>query len=298
MPTASRMNTGRNDDAPADVGQMSDLLHKTIVRWLAAGIVVALLALLWLDGSITQLWRDEDAVMARIERSGVMRVGMDANYPPFEWIDAEGVYQGYDVDLARALAARLGVEAQFVSVHFDGLYDALEATKFDLIISALPYDRTMTRDLRYSQAYFDAGLVLLARDGDLQIETVEAIDGMRVAVELGSEGHLHARLLQRDKGLALDMVIVREPEALVGALLDGSADLAICDRVSALAYRTAHPELHIVGPALTQEAYVIAAPIEAIDLMALVDEALDAWREGGELATWEARWLGGGDSQD
>ena len=85
---------------------------------------------------------------------------MDASFPPFEVVDGDGRFVGFDVDLATALAERWGVGVRFVDVHFDGLYDALQADKFDLIISALPYDRTMTRDVAYSVSYYDAGELL------------------------------------------------------------------------------------------------------------------------------------------
>ena len=107
----------------------------------------------------------EGSLFERILASGVLRVGMDASYPPFETENADGTCAGYDVDLARALAARWGVRAEFVNVHLDGLYDALRAGKCDVIISAIPYDRTMTRDVLYSTAYLNAGLVLVVREG-------------------------------------------------------------------------------------------------------------------------------------
>jgi polar amino acid transport system substrate-binding protein len=253
--------------------------------------LVCLAALLWRGGAALGILGGKDVVLDRVQHTGQLRVGMDASYPPFEWVDEEGAFRGYDVDLATALAERLGAAPQFVNVHFDGLYDALLADKFDVIISALPYDRTMTRDLLYSQSYFDAGLVLLGQQGGTAIDTLEQLDGMTVAVELGSAGHQQARLMMRDRGLALTILTLRELDAVPLAVLSGEADVAICDRVTALQFLGRYQGLAIVGPMLTSDPYVIAASPRAGQFLALVNEALAAWRADGALAALENRWL-------
>jgi len=110
-------------------------------------------------------------------------------------VNEAGQFVGYDVDLARALAERWGCRAEFASVSFDGLYDALRTDKFDLLISALPYDRTLTRDVLYSQSYFNAGEVLVARSDDIALSTLADLGDDAISVELGSEAHQLARQL-------------------------------------------------------------------------------------------------------
>ena len=82
---------------------------------------------------------EKDHTWAVIQQTGMLRVGMDASYPPFEEIDeTTGELRGYDVELAREIGRRLGLEVQFVNIGFDGLYDALITKKVDAVISALP----------------------------------------------------------------------------------------------------------------------------------------------------------------
>ena len=66
-----------------------------------------------------------------------------------------GQIVGLDVDLARAIAFDLGVEAEFVNIGFDGLYDALLARRVDMVISGLPYDPRWTQDVAYTLNYFN-----------------------------------------------------------------------------------------------------------------------------------------------
>ena len=259
------------------------------VAWVAialSSLLLIALALRMLGGALRR-----DEIWARIQREKVLRVGTDASFPPFEVVDAEGRFSGLDVDLATELGRRWGVQVRFINAGFDGLYDALKMGKFDLIISALPYDRTQTRDLLYSPSYFNAGQVLLARNDDQRLRSFEDLEGKVVAVELGSEAHQLVRRLARDKGMHLEVVVEREPEQAVALLRQGTADALVCDRVAAYTYMRGTDDLRLVGPPLTDEPYVIAARPDAPMLIEQVTQALEEWRASGMLDGLLRRWF-------
>ncbi|HHX43161.1 MAG TPA: amino acid ABC transporter substrate-binding protein [Chloroflexi bacterium] len=233
-----------------------------------------------------------DPTWERIHREGQLRVGMDASFPPFEVVDGDGRFVGFDVDLATALAERWGVGVRFVDVHFDGLYDALQADKFDLIISALPYDRTMTRDVAYSVSYYDAGELLLVPAG-ANTASIADLDGGVCGVELGSTAHQLVRQVVRDRGLAIEVVAAREAEELPEQLLSGALDGIVCDSLTAHDWMGRWPDLQVVGPPLTSDPYVIAARPDSPELLQQVNLALREWRTSGYLEELQARWFGG-----
>lgn len=258
-------------------------------RWyLVAGLVtvaIAALILLSLLGG-----GERDKVWARIHHEGVLRVGMDASYPPFEFVDGAGQFRGLDVDLAQALADRWGVRLEIVNVGFDGLYDALRDKKFDLIVSALPYDPFLRKDFGFSYSYFNAGLRWVARPDILA--TLADPSGRRVAVQTGSAADVHARTLQRR--FPQMTLVMRDEVAQVGdALAGGDADAAILDGVSALQFVAAHPGFAIGGALLTDEPYVIAMPLDSPTLKREVNAALVDFRESGQLDAWIATWVSG-----
>jgi polar amino acid transport system substrate-binding protein len=165
---------------------------------------------------LTRFGREEDETWARIQREGLMRVGMDASWPPFEYIDEPtGQIVGLDVDLARAIGQRLGVEVELVNVGFDSLYDALYVGRFDAIVSALPYDPLLYGDVAYSISYFNAGQVLVVRADKTEINETNDLSGKRLGVELASEGDAVSRRLQKKiEGLSLS--ITRLPRTCCG----------------------------------------------------------------------------------
>lgn len=233
----------------------------------------------------------EDA-WRQISSTGLVRVAMDAAYPPFEWVDDQGFYHGLDADLARTIASRWGVEVVFINVSFDGLYDALFAHKADLILSALPYDTLLTRDVLYSRPYVAGGQVIVVPTANDSIVTASDLSGKSVAVELGAEGHALLSRLNRDSGLAIDILALNDLSAAAAALEDGRASALVCDRIDALAL-TAAGKLRIAGDSLTVDPYVIAVRADSPTLAREIDAALSDLSADGTLSRLEERWLVG-----
>lgn len=233
--------------------------------------------------------RQEDETWARIQQAGVMRVGLDPSFPPFE-VDNAGQIAGYDVDLAQALAQRWGVAIQLVPIHFDGLVDGLLTEQYDAIISAYPYDPRLTRDVAYSEAYFNAGQVLVVREDETAIAGVGDLAGRRLAVEWGSGGDVEARrLAQRVDGL--EIAPFETPAAALDGLRAGQADAALVDAVSALGYIGKPGGVRVVGEPLTDERYIIVVRPDSRRLLEEIDSALTDFRQAGLFEQLRARWF-------
>ncbi len=260
-------------------------------RWLVlAAISVALLLaailLLWQTVGVTR-----DRVWAHIQTSGQWLVGMDPSFPPFQDLDEAGRPVGFDVDLTRAIAAYWGVEAQIEGIGFDGLVDAVQAGRLDSAISALPYQPERTQDVAFSDAYFEAGLVLVTPAGSTAVASVDDLAGRRLAVEWGSEGDVQARLLRRRFP---DLVLLPgdTPQAALLAVAEGQADATLVDHISALQFTAGDARLAISPQAVVSDPYVIVLPREAPVLQQQVGEALRALQADGTLDALVTRWFG------
>ena len=261
------------------------------VMWL---ILIAA-ALLVVAGLATRaVLADRDPTWERIRQTGVWRVGMDPSFPPFENLD--GATQqpiGLDVDLANAIASRWGVKAEIVGVGFDELIDAVSAYRVDSAISALPVVEHRTREVSFSAPYVEAGVLLVAprenaitKSGDLA--------GKRLAAEWGSAGDAQARVLQRELGGNLTLVLRESPDLALRSVLAGEADAAAVDAVSLALFDAEKDRLTTIGEPLQSEPYVIVVPAHAPKLLAAINETLVELAADGTLAAIQARWLESG----
>jgi polar amino acid transport system substrate-binding protein len=103
-------------------------------------LAVAFVALWLLPDIAAWLERKPDEAWARVQSSGVIRFATDASYHPFEGVGSDGVFYGLDIDIAREVARRIGVRAEFLNAGMDALYDMLRVGQADVSISALPAD--------------------------------------------------------------------------------------------------------------------------------------------------------------
>lgn len=249
-----------------------------------------LLLILLLTLSLVACNHSRDAAWERVQESGVLRVGMDASFPPFESIAADGALVGFDVELARELGRRLdpalsnveGVEVKFIAnLPYDGLYDALTANRVDVVISALFVRPDKMADFAYSTPYFDAGPVLVVGSAQGEIRGLSDLAQHRLATALGTRGDREARkLARRMVGLTVEPYSTAA-EALA-AVADGEADAALVDHVSALA-ATESFDLVIVGEPVVEEPYAVCMRADSRQLLRAVNEALAEMAADGTL---------------
>ncbi len=260
---------------------------RPVAFWVVIGLVVA--AVVWL--LIRGMFGGRDATWARIQETGVWRVGMDPSFPPFEDLDPTTQRPiGFDVDLAQAIATRWGVRAEIVGVGFDQLLDAVAAHRVDSAISAHPVIPHRAKDVAFSPPYFEAGVVLAVPAGS-PITGPGDLAGKRVAAEWGSEGDAQARLLQRQENSNLALILRPSADAALAAVLAGEADAAIVDAVSLALFNRGGAGLVAVGEPLRRDPYVVVLPVDAPQLGGAINEALTALNADGTLAQLRARWL-------
>ena len=99
--------------------------------------------------------------LEQIKSAGVIKVGMMGTYAPYNFLNDNKEMDGYDADIAREVAKRLGVEVEFVSQEFSGLTPSLQAKKLDAIISQMTITDDRKKVLDFSDPYITTKLKLL-----------------------------------------------------------------------------------------------------------------------------------------
>lgn len=225
-----------------------------------------------------------DETWTRIEKEKVVRIGIDPSSPPFIVDDGTGKLSGFDVALANVLADTWGVKIQYVYTGYDGLYDALNADRFDMILSALPYNPTKTQDVAFSRSYFNGGPILIVRGDDTGTVGLESLKDRTIAVELGSKGDAVARKWQKRYNLGLRQ-FDSTSEAL-RALQRGEMNAAIVDPIAFYDFQRSEGAAltwKVVGKPLAEENYIIAVRRDSTRLLREINLVIDTLRGNGTL---------------
>ncbi len=119
--------------------------------------------------------------------AGTLTVGSDTTYPPQEFIDtATSSATGFDVDLVKAIAQRMGLKANVVTAKFDSIIDSLSSKRFDIVISAVTITNERKQKVDFVP-YFNAGESLLVQKGNPKnIKAPTDLCGLDVGVQNGT----------------------------------------------------------------------------------------------------------------
>jgi len=230
---------------------------------------------------------EETVGMAALE---VVTVGMNAEYPPFEFVDESGEVAGFDVDLMRALAEEAGFEVEFVNTRWDGIFVALQSGEFDAVASAATITEEREEIVDFSNPYFNAGqMIAVPEDQAGEISTPEDLVGLRVGVQAGTTGDIAISEVE-----GVEVVRYDEITLAFQALGAGDIDAIVNDGPVSADIISKNPELGVVlvGDPFTDEFYGIAVQPDLPELLDTINQALEAIITDGTYAEIYENWFG------
>lgn len=247
-----------------------------------AGLLAVLALVALLVGACGSKPTGEETLAA-----GVLRVGTEGTYAPFSYHDqVTGQLSGYDVDVARAVADRLGVRAEFVETPWDSIFAALEAGRFDLVANQVTI--TPERQSKYdmSQPYAVGEGVIVTRADNSSITSLADLKGKTTAQSMTSNW----AQIARDAGARVESV--EGFTQAVKLLNQDRVDAIVNDSIAVYAYlaETNDTSVKIAGPAGKKSEQGFAARKNS-GLIADVDRALEELRADGTLADISQRYL-------
>jgi polar amino acid transport system substrate-binding protein len=220
----------------------------------------------------------------------VVKIGTNAEYPPFEFVDEAGNIVGFDPELVAEIAKRAGFEFELVNTRWDGIFVALASGEFDMVASAATITDEREEIVDFSQPYFYASqriAVLESRASEIQ--NVEDLAGLRVAVQAGTTGDIYASELP-----GVEVVRYDEITLAFQALASGDVDAVINDGPVSADIIEKNPELGavLVGPPLSEEYYGIAVQPTKPELLDAVNKALAEIIADGTYEQLYLKWFG------
>ena len=160
----------------------------------------------------------KESLLERINAKGTITVGTEGTYAPFTYHDASGKLTGYDVEVTRAVAEKLGVKVDFKETQWDAMLAGLKGERFDLVANQVGLttpERQATFDK--SEAYSWSGAMLVARNDETRVAKAEDVKGLKAAQTLSSNyGELaaknQAQIVAVD-GMAQALLLVQQKRA-------------------------------------------------------------------------------------
>lgn len=191
---------------------------------------------------------------SQISDSGVIRVGTDATFPPFEWHDtATGNVVGFDVDLARAVFGRLGYTVEVIAVALNDLIPELNAGTYDVVLSAYTITADRNELALFSLPYYETGLAIVTAIDDSSLTGIADLVGKRVGVQRGSTGERLGQRIFRAEVFSYDSI-----GQAFRALEEGSVHAVLNDRPTSALYVTGGGRARLVDGMIERERYAAA----------------------------------------
>jgi lysine/arginine/ornithine transport system substrate-binding protein len=157
--------------------------------------------------------------------------GVDPTYPPFESIAPNGQFVGFDIDLGKAICADLKVKCVFVQQGFDGIIPALEARKFDAILSSMTKTAQRAQQIDFTTEMYNEPTSLIAKKGAGLAPTAASLKGKTVGVESGTIQESYANAYWKPNGV--NVVSYPGQDQVYADLLSGRLDASLQDSVEA-----------------------------------------------------------------
>lgn len=133
-----------------------------------------------------------DASDFNVEDMTKLTIGVDDTYPPMEFRNEDMELVGFDIDFAKALGEELGVEVEFIPTAWDGIFAGLMSNKYDVIISSVSMTPERLQGFEFSNPYLANGQVIVVKEGDDSINSVEDLAGKKVGVQFQTTADIAA----------------------------------------------------------------------------------------------------------
>ena len=232
----------------------------------------------------------EDDQLAQIQEKGEIVVAMEGTWSPWTYHDENDELVGYDVEVAKAIAEKLGVKATFVEGEWDGLFAGMDAGRYDIVVNGVDITEERAQKYDFTEPYaYNRTAIIVTKDND-EIQSFEDLDGKNTANTISST---YAELAEQ---YGANVTGVDDLNQTFELLLSGRIDATLNAELTYYDYLRAHPDANVKIAALTEEASEVAIPLRkgaaSDNLRAAINQALDELRADGTLSELSVKYFG------
>ncbi len=209
---------------------------------------------------------------------GVLVMATNAEFPPYEYHDG-GSIVGIDVEVAEAIAAKLGMTLEIDDIAFDSIIPELESGKADIGVAGMTVSEDRLKNVDFTDTYTTASQVIIVKEVS-GIAGPDDLAGKYIGVQLGTTGDIYASDYE-EEGSTIERY--NKGFEAVQAMLQGKIDAVVIDVEPAKVFVAQNEGIKILDEPLTVEEYAIAIKKGNTELLDKVNKALGELKESGEL---------------
>jgi cystine transport system substrate-binding protein len=234
------------------------------MNWLKSLIVAGTLQALAITAAAA------GANLDQIKADGVLKIGTEGTYAPFTYHDASNELVGFDVEIGKAVAAKLGVKAEFLEGKWDGLSAGLDANRYDAVINQVGITEERKAKYDFSDPYIASKAVLIVKGDNTDIKGFADLKGKKSAQSLTSN---FGKLAEKN---GAELVGTDGFDQSIQLLLTGRADATINDSLSFLDFKKHKPDADVKIAAQEENADYSGVIVRKGDpeLVAAINKAL------------------------
>ena len=214
--------------------------------------------------------------------AGKLHMSTNAEFPPYEMLDDAGNPIGIDVEVAAAIANKLGLELVVDDMSFDAALLAVQNGQSDIAMAGITVSEDRLAKMDFTDSYATGVQVVIVKEGS--DVTMDNLGEKMIGTQMGTTGYIYASDTPDNGGYGEDHVIGYETGAVaVQALVSGQVDAVIIDNLPAQSYVEANAAagLTILEGTWVEEDYAIALQKGNTELMAAVNGALNELKADG-----------------
>ena len=217
---------------------------------------------------------------------GVLTVGTNAEFPPYEYHDG-GEIVGIDVEIAKAIADKMGMELEIEDVAFDSVIPEITSGKADMGLAGMTVTEDRKVSVDFSDTYAKASQMIIVKE-DSAIAGPDDLKGVVVGVQLGTTGDIYVSDLEAE-GTTVERY--NKGFEAVQALSQGKIDAVVIDGEPAKTFVAETEGIKMLDEAFTEEEYAIAVKKGNTELLDKINGALSELESEGTLDEIVAKYI-------
>jgi len=256
-------------------------------------LVTTVLAAMVLVGCGTKKEEQKDTLLDQIKKSGTMKVGLMGTYPPYNFLNDKNEVDGFDADIAKEVAKRIGVKAEFITNEWSGMIAGLEKGKFDIVISQMTITDERKKTMDFSKPYIKNSVNVIVKEENNTIKTIEDFKGKKIGVGLGTNDETYLRNEAMPKIGKFEIVTYNDVITTLLDLNSGRIDSTV-NNLFAIKPIVDKNNLKVkaVGQPIKEDYAGMAIRKGNSEFLSAIDKALEDMKSDGTYKTIFVKWFG------